>query len=84
MVNRCICHNVPFATVAAMARDGRSLAEISQQTNCGMGCGLCRPYLWVVLTTGATNIPVLSPSQAAQLSSKVDPLLPKPKGKKQS
>jgi bacterioferritin-associated ferredoxin len=83
MVNRCICHNVPFTTIAEQARQGRSIAEISAATNCGMGCGLCRPYVWVVVTTGATNIPVLSPSQAAQLSAKVDAILPRAKGKKQ-
>lgn len=65
MVNRCICHDVPFQRVAQLSREGLTLDAIRERTGCGTGCGMCEPYLRVVCATGRTAVPVLTPAQAA-------------------
>ena len=60
-VNRCICAEVPFAELKRLADTGiRDLEELGRLTNCGKGCGMCIPYIRVVLATGETDLPVLS------------------------
>ncbi|MBX9736547.1 MAG: (2Fe-2S)-binding protein [Phycisphaerales bacterium] len=81
MVTQCVCHRVPFAEIKRLAASGMSVAEISAQTKCCTGCGMCRPYVYVVLTTGATSIPVLSRSQSAELDARLETLLPRGEGK---
>jgi bacterioferritin-associated ferredoxin len=63
MVNRCICHDVPFWAIAALAKQGKTFHEIQQATNCCRGCGTCEPYVRVVIDTGAVDLPVLDAAQ---------------------
>ncbi len=81
MVTQCVCHRVPFAEIKRLAASGMSISAISAQTKCCTGCGMCRPYVFVVLTTGATAIPVLSPRASAELDARLESLLPKGEGK---
>ena len=67
-VDRCLCAGVTFDEFKRRAaKTGASLPELHRATNCGMGCGLCRPYLALVLKTGKTRLPILSPAQVREL-----------------
>jgi bacterioferritin-associated ferredoxin len=45
-----------FAELKSLAaqRHWTTVAQLSLATNCGLGCGGCRPYLQAMLDTGAT------------------------------
>lgn len=67
-VSRCVCKNVPFSSIQSMSRGGHAtLEEVTQRTGCGTGCGMCIPYVRVVLLTGLTQVPVLNASQLARV-----------------
>ena len=67
-MDRCLCAGVTFAAFKRRAeKTGAPLEELRRATNCGMGCGLCRPYLALVLKTGKTRLPILSPAQFREL-----------------
>jgi len=67
-VNRCICADVPFTELKKLADAGiRELEELGRLTNCGKGCGMCIPYIRVMLTTGQTDLPVLTDVQINQI-----------------
>lgn len=69
MVNRCICHDVTFAELRALAaRIGGGFEEVSGRTGCGTGCGLCVPYIRLMLRTGQTVFPVLRPADFERLT----------------
>jgi bacterioferritin-associated ferredoxin len=54
-IDRCVCVSRLFSDLLPEARArGLSLAELSRQTGCGDRCGLCRPYLRRMLSTGET------------------------------
>ena len=54
-IDRCVCRSRLFADLLPLARGrGWGLAELMQDTGCGMQCGLCRPYLRRMLDTGET------------------------------
>lgn len=54
-IDRCVCLNRLFSDLLPEARArGFSLAELSRRTGCGDRCGLCRPYLRRMLSTGET------------------------------
>ena len=73
-VVRCVCHRRSFAELKALAKanDWTTVAEISLETSCGLGCGSCQPYLAAMLDTGATAFTV------AQSSEKPKPTTPDP------
>lgn len=77
-VNRCICANVPFTELKKLADTGiRDLEELGRLTNCGKGCGMCIPYIRVMLATGVTDLPVMSNVQLAeQLPSRTPDISP--------
>lgn len=51
----CVCRRRPFAEILPLARErGWSLEDIMRETDCGAGCGLCRPYLRRMLESGQT------------------------------
>ena len=64
-VARCVCHQRTFADLKALcaANDWTTVGEISLETNCGLGCGSCRPYLAAMLDTGAISFTVAEPGQ---------------------
>lgn len=67
MVDRCICHNVTFSRIAELAAQGLSLDEIALKTRCCTGCGMCEPYVKVVVATGRDRLPVMSLPQAEEV-----------------
>jgi NAD(P)H-nitrite reductase large subunit len=67
MVNRCVCSDVPFWAIAALAKQGKTFDEIRDATDCCRGCGSCEPYVRVVIKTLAVDLPVLSPAQQSAI-----------------
>lgn len=64
-VDRCICHQWTFAELAARARERScTLDQLMMDTACGTRCGLCLPYLKLMLVTGKTRFPVMSDAKA--------------------
>ncbi|MEZ6233910.1 MAG: (2Fe-2S)-binding protein [Phycisphaerales bacterium] len=69
MVTRCICHDVTFAELRALAdATGDGLDGLSRRTGCCTGCATCRPYVLLMLRTGQTIFPVLTPAQIQRLA----------------
>ncbi|HTS87654.1 MAG TPA: hypothetical protein VMG41_04115 [Gemmatimonadales bacterium] len=55
-VTMCVCRNMPFDRLLALARGhGWGLTDLMRETGCGATCGLCRPYLRRMLATGETE-----------------------------
>lgn len=60
-VERCVCFDQPFTKLLKMAREeGLTQDELSDRTGCCTGCGMCKPYVRVVLSTGRTSIPLMN------------------------
>lgn len=55
-VTRCVCFQTRFRDLwpRCQAEGWTTVAEIAAATQCGTGCGGCRPYLRAMLTTGHT------------------------------
>jgi bacterioferritin-associated ferredoxin len=65
LVSRCICRGVPFGALLPQAIAARwSLADLIRETGCGGQCGLCRPYLSRMLSTGETEFYELLPQES--------------------
>jgi len=62
MVNRCVCRDVPFDRLKAIAEaNGDDAERLRERTGCGGECGMCFPYLRVMLETGETSVPLDAP-----------------------
>ncbi len=63
-VRACICYPHTFAQLKALAQENnwRTVEEITKALGCGSGCGLCRPYLALMLQTGETAFDILPES----------------------
>ncbi|UYV11354.1 MAG: hypothetical protein NCW75_08560 [Phycisphaera sp.] len=60
-VERCVCYDQPFEKLLKMAREeGLTQDQLSERTGCCTGCGMCKPYVRVVLSTGRTSIPLMN------------------------
>ncbi len=60
-VERCVCFDQPFSKLLALAQaEGLTQDELSERTGCCTGCGMCKPYVRVVLSTGRTSIPLMN------------------------
>lgn len=55
-VNRCICHNHSFKEIKQYAGENNldSLEQLQASKFCSCGCGLCAPYVELMLATGET------------------------------
>lgn len=63
-VDRCICHEKTLAELKAMAQaEGLDAEGLRRRTGCGSSCGLCFPYVRLMLATGETRIPVSTPDE---------------------
>ena len=69
-IDRCVCHDVTFASLKVLARqfDPRAASpeadpgvvdlasrELRRITGCTTGCGMCEPYIRLMLETGRTR-----------------------------
>lgn len=60
-VDSCACQNLRFDDLKQIAdRERLTLEQLSQRTGCCAGCGLCIPYVRVMLHTGITDLPILN------------------------
>lgn len=67
-IDRCYCLQIRFSDLKALAeKSGAGVDSLSKATGCGTGCGLCIPYIRVMLKTGQTDLPVLSPVEVNRL-----------------
>ncbi len=67
-VDRCVCHSVPFTELKKLADAGmRTIDELSERTACCTGCGMCEPYVRLMLRTGETSFPVLPPHEIERI-----------------
>ncbi len=54
-IDRCVCMDCSFVELRALAeRKSLDFKGLSRETGCGMACGLCVPYIKVMLRTGTT------------------------------
>jgi bacterioferritin-associated ferredoxin len=62
-VRACICYPCSFALLKMRAESEgwTTLEDIAHATQCGTGCGTCRPYLQKMLETGETAFDVIWP-----------------------
>ncbi len=60
-VDRCVCFNRSFVDLATVARaTGASTLEVLQEeTEFGLACRICNPYIRRMLRTGETTFSVL-------------------------
>jgi bacterioferritin-associated ferredoxin len=65
LVSRCVCRDVEFSQLLPRARAAKwELADLIRETGCGGQCGLCRPYLKRMLSTGETEFYELLPAES--------------------
>lgn len=54
-IDRCVCMDCTFEELKELAaKRGLDFRGLSRATGCGMGCGLCTPYIKVMISTGQT------------------------------
>jgi bacterioferritin-associated ferredoxin len=54
-IDRCVCMDCSFEELKQLAAAKKlDLRGLSRATGCGMGCGLCKPYIKVMLASGKT------------------------------
>ncbi len=60
-VDRCLCFKHTFGHLKRLAEEQglTNVQQITKRTGCGSGCGLCLPYLDLMLQTGETAFAVL-------------------------
>ncbi len=56
-VTQCICHGRSFKEIKEYARENgiTSVEELKRAKYCSNSCGLCSPYVELVLETGETE-----------------------------
>lgn len=62
-VDRCVCHEVTFDRLKQYVDEHGGpqrvgLDQLQARFRCGTGCGLCIPYIRMMLRTGRTRFPV--------------------------
>lgn len=59
-VDRCCCRNVLFCDLQKAAREaGVTVEQMADELGCGSSCGLCVPYIRLMIKTGLTDLPVI-------------------------
>ena len=56
-VDKCVCFRRPFTDLLEIAKKtgAKTLEELQEETEFGMACRLCNPYVRKMLTTGQTS-----------------------------
>ncbi len=57
LVTKCICHSREFTEVKEYAEENgyKSVEELQSDKFCSCSCGLCIPYIELMLETGETK-----------------------------
>lgn len=75
VVRRCVCYDLSFRELRDMAeREGCGIGGLHKKTGIGARCGLCIPYIRLMLLTGKTDLPVLWSDQFRERGVPPDPL----------
>jgi NAD(P)H-nitrite reductase large subunit len=74
-VTHCVCYNISFDELKGLSeREAlRTLDELRERTKCCTGCGMCEPYVQLMLRTGQTRFRVLTPAGVRKITRHVDP-----------
>ena len=56
-VDHCVCFRRPFVDLLQIAKKtgAKTLEELQEETEFGMACRLCNPYVRRMLVTGETS-----------------------------
>ncbi len=67
-IDRCVCHDVLFSTLAdeASRHDCDSVSELQACTSFGQSCRFCHAYVERMLQTGQTVFTELLPRRSRQ------------------
>lgn len=69
-VTHCVCHNLSLEELKVLAaRGGLDFEGLKAASKCSTGCGLCEPYVRLMLATGRTRFPVLSKAEIERIVS---------------
>jgi len=68
MVDRCVCHDVPFTTLLQWATDRTSTTvnDVRDTFGCSSSCGMCRRYIEEALSTGCAKVPLRLQQERAE------------------
>lgn len=67
-VTRCLCLNLTFVELHDLAqREGLDFNGLRDRSRCCTGCGMCEPYVRVMLNTGKTSFQVFRSGEAARI-----------------
>ena len=67
-VDRCVCHAVPFTEIKRLIDTGlTTVDQLAERTACTTGCGMCEPYVRLVIATGHTAFPALAMETIEQI-----------------
>lgn len=67
-VSSCICFRTDFTTLKQIASStSGTLHDLHAATGCGSRCGLCIPYIRLMLLSGWTDLPPLTPEDFKEL-----------------
>lgn len=61
VVNRCVCADISFVQLHELASVRKlTLKELSAETECCRGCGLCGKYVRLMLLTSQTEFRLMT------------------------
>lgn len=67
-VDRCVCRRISFSDLLALTHEvGANFDALARETQCGNGCGMCVPYIRLMLQTGRTSMPVMRPEEIKRM-----------------
>ncbi|HKK20593.1 MAG TPA: (2Fe-2S)-binding protein [candidate division Zixibacteria bacterium] len=66
MVNRCVCFDKTFRELREIAArmGAKSVEQLQSHVEFGKNCGLCLPYVRLMLQTGKTSFEVIPPPES--------------------
>lgn len=76
-VTHCVCHNQPFEQLLDLARrENLSFEQLRDATGCASGCGMCEPYIRVMLRSGQTHFRPMGQSTINRIRAQVERGMP--------
>lgn len=67
-VSRCVCYDISFDELKRLIKEkDLSFDELQHATGCSTGCGMCEPYIRLMLKTRQTSFEPLPPHEADQI-----------------
>lgn len=74
-VDRCVCRKIAFAELLELSHHlGSDFDALARETQCGNGCGMCVPYIRLMLRTGRTSLPVMRPDDIKRMLQEAQPV----------